>query len=181
MKRLLIVLAALPILASALKAQNVIGCVDVERCISEYKKAKDQRTQLKTEIDEKLRGLQEDKRKIDALKEQVDLFTPGSKEWLELQKRIKLGMATIELESQAFDLQYSQKLAEMISKLYEDVRREIKAVAEAKGLKLVLMYVNSPVKGRSETDVTNNIMVRPVVYFDPNSDITAEVVSRLNK
>ena len=36
-------------------------------------------------------------------------------------------------------------------------------------------------KGRNETEVTNNIMVRPVIYFDPNMDITAEVVKNLNK
>jgi Skp family chaperone for outer membrane proteins len=181
MKRLIILLAALPILASAVKAQNVVGCVDVERCISEYKKAKEQRATLKTEIEEKLRGLQEEKRKIEALKETVDLYTPGSAEWLDLQKKIRLGAATIELESQAFDFQYQRKLAEMITKLYEEVRREIKNVAEEKKLKLVLMYVSSMPKGRDENDVTNNIMVRPVLYFDPNSDITAEVVSRLNK
>jgi Skp family chaperone for outer membrane proteins len=181
MKRLMILLAALPIFASAVKAQNVVGCVDVERCISEYKKAKEQRATLKTEIEEKLRGLQEEKRKIEALKEQVDLFVPGSSEWLEFQKKIRLGAATIELEGQAFEFQYERKLAEMITKLYEDVRREIKNVAEAKGLKLVLMYVNTMPKGRNENDVTNNIMVRPVLYFDPGTDITAEVVSRLNK
>ena len=43
------------------------------------------------------------------------------------------------------------------------------------------MYVSSMPKGRNDTEVTNNIMVRPVVYFDPSSDITAEVVNRLNK
>jgi Skp family chaperone for outer membrane proteins len=181
MKRLITLVLALPILAAALGAQNTIGCVDVERCISEYNKAKEQRAQLKTEIDEKLRGLQEERRKIDALKEQIDLYVPGTKEWLDLQKKIKLGLATIDLESQAFEFQYAQRLAEVIAKLYEDVRREIKNVAEAKGLKLVLMYVNSMPKGRTESDVTNNIMVRPVLYFDPGYDITAEVVSRLNK
>jgi hypothetical protein len=36
-------------------------------------------------------------------------------------------------------------------------------------------------KGRTETDVTNNIMVRPVLYYDPSTDITTEVVTRLNK
>jgi Skp family chaperone for outer membrane proteins len=181
MKRLIMLLLAVPVLASALQAQATIGFVDVERCISEYGKAKEQRAALKTEIEEKLRGLQDEKRKIDALKENVDLYTPGSKEWLDLQKKIRLGAATIELESQAFEFQYATKLAEIITKLYEDVRREIKNVAEAKGLKLVLMYVNTMPKGRNETDVTNNIMVRPVLYFDPGSDITAEVVSRLNK
>ena len=43
------------------------------------------------------------------------------------------------------------------------------------------MYVATMPKGRNDTDVTNNIMVRPVIYFDPSADITAEVVSRLNK
>jgi Skp family chaperone for outer membrane proteins len=181
MKRLIILLAAVPILASALKAQSVVGVVDVERCISEYKKAKDQRAALKAEIDEKLNGLREEKRKIEALKDSADIWTAGSNEWLDLQKKIKLGEATIELEGQAFQYQYERKLAEMITKLYEDVKREIKNVAETKGLKLVLMYVNSAPKGRNDSEVTNNIMVRPVMYFDPNSDITAEVVNRLNK
>lgn len=180
MKPLITLLLLLPIVAAATSAQN-IGCVDVERCITEYKKAQDQRTALKNDIDEKLRGIQEEKRKIDALKGNVDLYIAGSNEWLNLQKQIRLGGAQIELDSQLLELQYERKLAEMITKLYEDVRREIKNVAEAKGLKLVLMYVASSIQGRNDKEVTNNIMVRPVLYFDPAADITAEVVSRLNK
>jgi Skp family chaperone for outer membrane proteins len=181
MKRLITLFLALPLLAWALPAQATIGCVDVERCLSEYNKAKEQRKQLKDEIDEKVRGLAEERRKIEALKDTVDLYIEGSKEWLDLMKKIELGMATIKLESRAFEIQYAQRLAEIITKLYEDVRREIKNVAEAKGMKMVLMYVSSMPKGRTETDVTNNIMVRPVLYHDPSADITTEVVNRLNK
>jgi Skp family chaperone for outer membrane proteins len=180
MKRFFILISIFAMLAPALSAQG-IGCCDVERCISEYKKAKDQREALSNEIKDKLRGLQEERRKIEALKEQVDLFTPGSNEWLDLQKKIRLGGAQIELDAQFLELQYERKLAELIAKLYDDVRREIKAVAETKGLKLVLMYVASAPQGRNDKEVTNNIMVRPVLYFDPAADLTAEVVSRLNK
>ena len=68
MKRLITLLLCLPLLATVLNAQTSFGCVDVERCISEYNKAKEQRGQLKNQIDEKLRGLAEERRKIEALK-----------------------------------------------------------------------------------------------------------------
>ena len=48
-------------------------------------------------------------------------------------KKIKLGAAQIEFDQQALEFETQQKLAELIAKLYEDVRREIKSVAEAKG------------------------------------------------
>jgi Skp family chaperone for outer membrane proteins len=181
MTRLMILFAGVLSLAAALPAQIPIGFVDVERCLKEYKKAAEQREQMTTEIQEKMRSLQEEKRKIDALKENIDLYTPGSQEWLDLQKRIRLQAAQVELDGQALDFQFERKLAELITKLYDDVRREVKAVAEAKGLKLVMMYVSSSPKGRNKSEVESNILVRPVLYFEPGADITAEVVSRLNK
>ncbi len=79
-------------------------------------------------------------------KDQMDLYTAGSDEWLALAKKIGLGAAQIELDQQ--ELQFkSARLAELIAKLYDDVRREMKNVAEAKGLKLVLMYVATDAQG----------------------------------
>jgi Skp family chaperone for outer membrane proteins len=194
MKGLLILLAAVFAVPTSLSAQThapapgtaqgqglAIGFVDVERCLKEYKKAEEQRKSMKSEIEDKIRALSEEKRKVEAAKDNKDLYTQGSQEWLDLMKKIRMQETQIELDGQALQFQYQQKFAELIGKLYEEVRKEIKNVAEAKGLKLVLMYVSTLPKGQNETDVTNNIMVRPVVYFDPGSDITAEVVSRLNK
>jgi Skp family chaperone for outer membrane proteins len=168
------------VFTASAKAQT-IGLVDVERCMKEYKKADEQRTQLNAELNAKLNSLREEKRKIDALRDNLDLYVEGSKEWLDAQKKIKLGAAQIELDGQAIQIELSQKIAELIGKLYEDIRREIKSVAEAKGIKLVLMHIPSMPKGRNESEVTNNIMVRPVLFFDPNLDLTAEVVKNLNK
>jgi Skp family chaperone for outer membrane proteins len=180
MKSLLIVFAAVFAFSTSAKAQT-IALVDVERCMKEYKKADEQRTQLKAEIESKGRALQEERRKIDAIRDNMEIFAEYSREWLDAYKKVKLGMAQIELEQQTIKVETEQKLAELIAKLYEDVRREIKAVAEAKGIKLVLMHIASMPKGRNDTEVTNNIMVRPILYFDPNMDITAEVVKNLNK
>jgi Skp family chaperone for outer membrane proteins len=181
MKGLLILLAAAFAFTTSLRAQGQIGLVDIERCLKEYKKGEEQRKQMKAEIEERLRSISEEKRKIEALKDQMDLYTRGSQEWLDLLKKIKMQEGQVEFDQQALQFQYQQKFAEMIVKLYEDIRREIKAVAEDKKLKLVLTHVSSAIKANTETDVTNNIMVRPVVYFDPGTDITADVVSRLNK
>jgi Skp family chaperone for outer membrane proteins len=181
MKSLLILLAGVFAVSATAGAQALIGVVDVERCLKEYKKADEQRLQLTSELEAKARALTEEKRKINALRENLDFFTEGSKEWLEQIKKIKLGAAQIEFDQEAIKVETQQKLAELIAKLYEDVRREIKLVAEAKGMKLVLMQISSMPKGRTDSEVTNNIMVRPVVYFDPNMDITAEVVKNLNK
>jgi Skp family chaperone for outer membrane proteins len=181
MKSLLMLLAGVLAFSPSLRAQTPIGFVDVERCLKEYKKAEEQRKQLKAELDDGIRAIQEEKRKVEALKDQMDLYTAGSDEWLALAKKIKLSAAQIELNQQELQFKVQARLAELIAKLYADVKREVKNVAEAKKLKLILMYVASEPKGSNDTEVTNNIMVRPVMYFDPSSDITAEVIDRLNK
>jgi Skp family chaperone for outer membrane proteins len=181
MKSLLILLAGLCAISLPARAQMLIGVVDVERCLKEYKKADDQRTQLKAEIDTRMRAVEEEKRKIAALRDNIELYVQGTKEWFEHAKKIELGAAQIKLDQQAIQIEFQQKLAELISKLYEDVRREIKSVAEARGMKLVLMNIASMPRGSNDTEVTNNIMVRPILYFDPNMDITADVVKNLNK
>ncbi len=181
MMRPVMTLALLSLLSTLGVAQQTFAFVDVERCFKEYKKAIEIDKLMKTEVDEKLRALDEGRRKIAAMREQLDLYTRGSDPWVDLTRKIKLEEVTNEVEQATVKFKTSKKLAGELAKLYEDIRREIKAIAESKGIKAVFIYIGSPVEGDSPPQVMNNIMVRPVLYFDPSLDLTADVVARLNK
>ncbi len=181
MKRAALVLATFVALIVPAFGQQMLAFVDVERCLKEYKKAVTLSDQIKTQVDEKVRSLTEDRRKIAALKETLDLYTKGSEPWIEQQKKIRLAEAEADLEEASITYKTSKTLATELSKLYDDVRREVKAVAEAKGCKAVFMYVSGSIEGDNKRDVMNNIMVRPVLFYVPDWDITSDVVARLNK
>ena len=68
-----------------------------------------------------------------------------------------------------------------MKKVYKEVRREAEAVARARNLKAVFMVADAKISGRTRDQVSSEILVRSVLWFDPSLDLTAELLRRLNK
>jgi Skp family chaperone for outer membrane proteins len=159
-----------------------VGFVDVQQVFAQYKKASELQDQLKKDFDQMMTAQRREKEKITAMKDASEgMFVEGSKEWLDQLKKIRLAEIELELNQRTIAFGIEDKWAEVLRKVYADVKREVKAVAEEKGYKLVLMIQSTEVTAKKRDDVMNNILVRPVLYFDPSSDLTGETLARLNK
>lgn len=168
--------------ADVASAQGLpVGFVDVQKVFAQYTKAEELQGQLRKDFDQMVVGQRREKERVAAMKDGLELLVDGSKEQLEQLKKIRLAEIEIELNQRTLTFDLQVKWAEVLKKIYADVQREVKALAEEKGLKLVLMYQSSELKARNQDDVMNNILVRPVLYFDPAADLTADVLARLNK
>jgi Skp family chaperone for outer membrane proteins len=173
--------AAASLLALAAPAQQQFGFVDVQEVFKKYAKAKELQDQLEKDFEQMKVAQRREKEKVAAMRESVDVFVAGTKEHLDMLRKIRLAEVEIELNEQVVRLELQVKWAEALRRIYKDVLVEVKAMAEEKGLKGVFMYQSSEIAARNRDDVMNNILVRPVLYFDPASDITADLVTRLNK
>ena len=183
MRRILIAaVVALFLTVEAAPAQNFpVGFVDVQKVFADYKKAKELQDQLAKDFEQAQNAQRLQREKVSALKEGLDIYVPGTKEYLDQVKKIRLAEVEIELNEQVVKLDLQVRWAESLRKIYAEIQREVKAAAEEKGLKLVLRYQAADIKARTKDDVMNNILVRPVLYFDPTADLTNELLARLNK
>ena len=180
MRRLMLAVVA-SLVAVAAPAQQQFGFVDVQEVFKKYTKAKELQDQLEKDFEQMKVAQRREKEKVAAMRENVDVFVAGTKEHLDLLRKIRLAEVEIELNEQVVRLEIQVKWAESLRRIYKDVLVEVKAMAEEKGLKSVFMYQSGEINARNRDDVMNNILVRPVLYFDPSADMTADLVTRLNK
>ncbi len=180
MNRIAIILL-MAIVAIPVSAQVQIGFIDFQKCFEEYKKADAQVKEQEKLLEAERGKIRIAEQKIIAMRDNLDLLTDGSPDQLELKKKIEVAKVDLNIDKELIAMNYQRMLVELLKKVYEDIRREVKAVAQEKGLKLVLLQASGDITGKTRQDVVNNILIRPVFYFDASLDITAEVVARLNK
>jgi len=164
-----------------------IGFVDVERVIQEYKKTREITRELDKRISEEKRLLAARKEalrhKMDALDaleleaDDLDAMVKG----IQLKKEIALETVDIELSEKHALIQLEQGLVLHIKKVYSEICREAEAMARERGLKAVFMVANSKIEGRTRSQVNSEILVRPVLWFDPSLDLSSAMILRLNK
>ncbi|MEY2741654.1 MAG: hypothetical protein RIS21_22 [Planctomycetota bacterium] len=172
-------LVAFTTLSASLEAQ--IGFIDFQKCFEEYKKADAQIKEQEKLLEAEKAKIRIAEGKIVSMRDNLDLLTDGSPDQLDLKKKIEVAKVDLSIDKELIAMNYQRMLVELLKKVYDDIRREVKAVAQEKGLKMVLLHTSGEIGGRTRQEVINNILVRPVFYFDPSLDITAEVVARLNK
>jgi Skp family chaperone for outer membrane proteins len=158
-----------------------VGFVDVMKVLAEYNKASELQNQLKKDLDTQAAGVRRSRETVAGMKESLEMLATGSKEWLDHMKKIRLAEIDVEITERSIKFDLEVKYAEVIRKVYADVLREVKAIAEEKGYKLVLAYQPGEISNESKNAALSSIAIRPVLYFDPGADLTAETLARLNK
>ncbi len=164
-----------------------VGFVNVQKVIFEYKKTQEITKTFENRIRLE-RNLIRQKRealraKLEALREQESEAIERNAALLERakkQKEIALDEVEIELHEKNTLIQLEQDLVQHMKKVYREVRRESEAIARERGLKMVLMISDDKIGGRTREEVSSEILVRPVLWFDPSLDLTSELLQRLN-
>lgn len=174
---------AVLLLAAAATAQTgpKFGFIDIEKIINEYQKTKTIAEELRKESDQALASLQAQRDRIRSMEGGLDLYEEGTKEWLELAKQVKVKQAELELDMKSIRVLFDRKLADYIRKIYVDILEVVKDFSRTEGYAAIFMYSEREPAGRTEREVINSIVVRPVVYRDPNLDVTQKILARLNK
>lgn len=163
-----------------------IGFVDVQKVIFEYKKTTEITRTLENRIRQE-RAIVKQKKAALRLKIEerqmapVDEKNAGVLERAKFDRDIRLAQIDIELSEKSAIIQLEQDLVEHMKKVYKEVRREAQAIALDRGLKAVFMVADDKISGRTRDEVSSEILVRPVLWFDPSHDLTAELLQRLNK
>lgn len=160
----------------------MVATVDLERIFVnlQARGAADARlNKLAEELD--ARG-QEERDKIELLRQDLDLYPPGSSKYQETSQEIaKLGFklkAYLDFAVRKLDSEKSKSLR----RLYEDIKLAIREEATAKGYDMVVVddsIVQLPADA-SEQETMRQISGRRLLYAAEQIDITDDVIARMN-
>lgn len=166
---------------ASLSAQTQVALIDMGQVFESHPGFKAELNRLKQEAD----GLQSSvlQQQQALAREQEDLrtlFTPGSREFREKEKEIALKGTQAELDATDRMRQLMQAEAQLHYEIYRQVNQLIDQYCEQYGIRLVLRLSGTTVQPDQPESIMQKIN-SPIVYYQPNRDITAAISQRLQQ
>ncbi len=132
------------------------------------KKLNEQRNAMSAKVEKMARSLQEE-------------LKPGTEAFDKRRKEVAMQEAELQWFVEAEGKKVEQGLADALRKIFTDIRAVVADVARDRGFDIVLASDRVPDNAPSSPgQVRQHILLQKVIYWNPNVDITDEVVQRLN-
>jgi Skp family chaperone for outer membrane proteins len=185
MTRTLVAAAALALAALPADAQDKsfkVGVVNLRSCFDKDKveRVKDVDAELQKMAEDFARKLEDIKKEMERLQEQIKGLPPGSKLRQEKLAQLKRREADIKIEQDLGKSLYLDFYGDKKIEIYNEVRRVVDLLAKELKLDLVLRVEPSMLDEQDNETVTQRINTRVVLFHSEGMDITAQVVERLN-
>ncbi len=172
--------ASSPAPAAPVAAKPIlIGSIDVDKVLMEYDKFKVANETIRAESLERYKQLMDLANQGKQEQEKFQRFAAGSADQRKSEDRITQLKAQIEALRVNSEREFTQKEAETMANIYNEIAGMTKNVAKNRGMTFVVKYSDTPATG-SEPNSVVAAMSRTMLYADPSVDITGDVIKYLN-
>jgi Skp family chaperone for outer membrane proteins len=160
-------------------APAIIGSVDLDAVFRGYDRVKDSSESFKAEAAQRQNDLikiaDEGKRTAELLAK----LSPNQPDYKKYENQMANLKAKLQVGQEQAASEFAQKEADALAMLYKDIQKIVAGVAKQRGFTYVIRVNNDPVAG-SEPQSVMAAMSRAVLYSDPTTDITSDVIYYLN-
>jgi Skp family chaperone for outer membrane proteins len=161
-------------------APAVVGSLDLERAMYEYEKFKESSAKFQAETLKSQADLTNMLTEAKGYADQAERFKPGTPEYQRLSDKMSEIKAKLAAEKEKLQAQFALKESSTVADIYNDVRRMTEAVAKQKGMSFIVQVGKAEqLTGENPQEVMAAI-ARNVVYYNPSTDITNDVIYALN-
>lgn len=156
-----------------------IGSIDMDKVLKDYDKFKVANENIRAEALERHNGLMKIATEAKQEQEKYQRMTPGSPDAKKCEDRITQLKAQFEAGRENAEREFTQKEAETMATIYNEIAIMARGVATQRGMAFVVKYSDAPASG-SEPNSVVAAMSRTILFADPSVDITADVIKWLN-
>lgn len=157
-----------------------IGSIDIDKVLKEYDKCKVLIDNLRAEALNRHNSLMSIATEAKQEQEKLQRMTPGSPDAKKCEDRITQLKAQFEAGRENAEREFSQKDAETMATIYNEIAAMTKGVAKSREMAFVVRYSDTLATG-TEPNSVMAAMSRTIVFADPSVDITPAVIYWLNK
>jgi Skp family chaperone for outer membrane proteins len=158
----------------------LIGSIDVEKVLKEYDKVKVASENVRAEMLARHNSLMAIAAEAKQEDEKFQRMSPGSPDAKKCEDKLTQLKAQFEASRENAQREFTQKEAEMMAAIYNEVTAMTKAVAMRQGMSFVVKYSDAAAGG-TEPNSVMAIMSRTILFADPSVDITPSVIGYLNQ
>jgi Skp family chaperone for outer membrane proteins len=158
----------------------LIGTVDIENVFKNYDKFKFQREEFSAAALAKHKELMALQAQGKEESEKLQKMVPNSVDAKKIENTLTQLKAQIDAGREQAQRDFALRETEMLIATYKEVQAMVARVAEFKALTYVVKVSNNPIAA-TNPDSAMAEMGKTVLYSDPRSDITRDVIHNLNR
>jgi Skp family chaperone for outer membrane proteins len=166
--------------APAVAKPASIGSIDMDKVLKDYDKFKVANENIRAEALERHNSLMKIATDAKQEQEKYQRMTPGSPDAKKCEDKITSLKAQFEAGRENAEREFTQKEAETMATIYNEIATMARAVAKQQGMAFVVKYTDQPASG-SEPNSVVAAMSRTILYADPSVDITQRTTYYLNQ
>ena len=157
-----------------------IGSIDMDKVLKEYDKFKVANENIRAEAVARHQTLLAIANEAKQEQEKYGRMSPGSPDAKKCEDRITQLKAQFEAGRENAEREFTQKEAETMATIYNEVATMARGVAKQRGMSFIVKYSDQPASG-SEPNSVVAAMSRTILFADESVDITPMVTYWLNR
>jgi hypothetical protein len=111
--------------------------------------------------------------------EQLKGFNVGTPEYKKLEAEVAKAQGDFSVNAQLQKKDFMDREAKVYLQVYGEIERAVSQFARDNGIAVVHRFDGEPVDATDRNRILGNI-TKPIVYYDPQIDITPDVLRMLN-
>ena len=156
-----------------------VAVVDVGYIFKNHARFKSAMDKMKDEVMSAENGLKAERDRINGLMEQLKGFNVGTPEYKRLEAEIAKAQGDFNVNAQLQKKDFMEREAKVYLQVYTEIERAVSQFARENGIAVVHRFDGEPVDDSDRNKILGSI-TKPIVYHDPQVDITPDILRMLN-
>jgi Skp family chaperone for outer membrane proteins len=156
-----------------------VAVIDVGYVFKNHTRFKQAMDKMKDEVMQAENSLKAERDRINGLMEQLKGFNVGTPEYKKLEAEVAKAQGDFSVNAQLQKKDFMDREAKVYLQVYNEIERGVSQFARDNGIAVVHRFDGDPVDATDRNRILGSI-TKPIVYYDPQIDITPDVLRMLN-
>jgi len=153
--------------------------IDVGYIFKNHARFKQAMDKMKDEVMQAENALKAERDRINSLMETLKGFNVGTPEYKKLEAEVAKAQGDFSVNAQLQKKDFMDREAKVYLQVYNEIERAVSQFARDNGIAVVHRFDGDPVDSADRNRILGSI-TKPIVYYDPQIDITPDVLRMLN-
>ena len=156
-----------------------VAVIDIGYIFKNHTRFKQAMDKMKDEVMQAENALKAERDRINGLMEQLKGFNVGTPEFKKLEAEVAKAQGDFSVNAQLQKKDFMDREAKVYLQVYNEIERGVSQFARDNGIAVVHRFDGDPVDATDRNRILGSI-TKPIVYYDPQIDITPDVLRMLN-
>ena len=171
--------SAAPARPAATASASHTAVIDVGYIFKNHARFKTAMDKMKDEVLAAENALKAERDRINGLMEQLKGFNVGTPEFKKLEAEVAKAQGDFQVNAGLQKKDFMDREAKVYMQVYAEIEQAVSQFARQHGIAVVHRFDGDPVDASDRNRILGNI-TRPIVYHDPQFDITPDILRMLN-